>query len=665
MKHGLGLIVGLLIWLLPIGARGQGEYSNWFFGQRADLHFAAGVLPQASLSSAMPAPSGCATLSDAAGNLQLYTNGDQVWNRQHQLMAGSQGLGGRTQVAQGCAVLRVTGSSSPLAYIFTQLTAQPSLYYATGTPVATEVQLSGASGLGQVARTNQPVVADTVLQRLGESQFSPYQALIRHANGRDCWLLMRLHEQGVFLATLIDGAGQWPCARTVVSRVFPRRIASAATWGGALVAAPDGHSIIYNDVALTYLLQFDPATGRVSAPQLLAYPALTLPSSSGFNPYCLGVCFSPDGSRAYVNRLYEGATSNGYGYSGIQVVQFDLVAGNPAAVAASGIDIYSVVARSIDNRLPWYPQRGLDGIIYYAVPGAAALDAILQPNARGKACRYAPAYQTLSGRTSNQALPTQPNDVNLGSLLQTTAAFGCVGQAVLLQANAGGNGAATDSLRWDLGNGRAVVNTPLATTSLTVAYAAAGTFTLRIERIRVGQVVATATAAVRISPAPSVRLAQAADTAGCAPLSLRLSVGVQPAGSVFSWQDGSSGPTLLATKPGPYWVDVQNASGCTVRATVEVKERACGGLALEPGAVIPNIITPNGDGANDAFAPKGLPSPAAWALAVFDRWGRRVHTQAAYDNTWAAAGQSGGLYYFLLTNATTGQQLKGWLEVVR
>ena len=64
--------------LLPVRVRAQGDYSNWFFGQQADLHFASGVAPQAVLTSVMLAPSGCATLSDAAGNLQLYTNGDQV-----------------------------------------------------------------------------------------------------------------------------------------------------------------------------------------------------------------------------------------------------------------------------------------------------------------------------------------------------------------------------------------------------------------------------------------------------------------------------------------------------------------------------------------------------------------------------------------------------------
>ena len=101
------------------------------------------------------------------------------------------------------------------------------------------------------------------------------------------------------------------------------------------------------------------------------------------------------------------------------------------------------------------------------------------------------------------------------------------------------------------------LSTPLASTTLTVAYAAAGTYTLRIERIQLGKAVATATATVRINLAP-----KRAAGPGCRYLrlcparSLRLSVRVQPAGSVYSWQDGSTGPTLLATTPSQYWVDV-------------------------------------------------------------------------------------------------------------
>ena len=662
MKYLRCLLLGLFSSGLATPARAQGEYANWYFGQRADLSFAPGRAPAPLLGGAMTTPSACATLSDAAGGLLLYSDGAQVWNRQHQLMPGGQALGGNPQVAQGCAVVRVSaaGTPNPTAYLLTQRYTQAVDPYSTGMPVAAEVQLAGAGGLGQVTRTNLPVVADTVLQRLGEARFAPYQALVRHANGREYWLLTRLHEQGIFLATLLDGSGRWPCARTVASRVLPRRIGSSATWCGALVAAPDGRTLLYNDVASSYLLQFDPATGQVSAPLLLAYPAPTIPSN--INPYTLGGAFSADGTRVYLDRLYQ-PDGNNVGSSAVQVLQYDLAAGTPAAVAASGVQIYNVTNRNNAPNLPWYLQRGPDGVIYLAVPGAPALDAILAPNARGRACRYAASYQPLQARNATQALPLQPNDVNLGPLLAPEAAFGCAGQPLTLRAGTGaGGGVGTDSLRWLPGDGRPPLRTLARADTLVVSYPAPGTYTLRVERRRQGAVLATATALVYIGAAPRVRLALAPDTAACAPLGLRLVASPQPAGTSYRWQNGSAAATLVATAPGPYWVEVRNATGCTARATVLVRELPC--AVVGPAVVIPNIITPNGDGQNQAFVLRGLRA-AEWSLRVFSRWGREIYSADKYDGAWAAPGQPDGTYYYLLTNPQTGQKYKGWVEVIR
>jgi gliding motility-associated-like protein len=81
-------------------------------------------------------------------------------------------------------------------------------------------------------------------------------------------------------------------------------------------------------------------------------------------------------------------------------------------------------------------------------------------------------------------------------------------------------------------------------------------------------------------------------------------------------------------------------------------------------ATIPNIITPNGDSQNDFFTLKGL-TPSEWHLSMFDRWGKQVYEQAHYDNGWNAAGQAGGIYYYMLSNETTGERYRGWVEVVR
>lgn len=659
---------------MATSAQAQGEYSNWYFGEQASLHFEPDQAPQTSLTSAMTTPSACATLSDAAGNLLFYSDGKQVWNREHQVMAGGQALGGNSQFGQGCAVVRVQGAAKAMAYVLTQrFTQQLGSWHAI--PVAAEIMLDGAGGLGEVTRTDLPIVADTVLQRLGESRFTPYQALVRHANGRDCWLITRLHEQGVFLATLLDGSGQWPCPRTVVSRLFPARTAGSTIVFGTLVAAPDGRSLLYNDVASSVLLEFDPATGRIHTPVLLKYPPLTIPSTFGVNgAYALGAAFSSNGSRLYLNRVYEPNVN--FSSQAVQVVQYDLTAGTSAAIAASGVEVYNVANRNGVNRMPWFSQRGPDGLIYFAMPGGSALDAILSPNARGRACRYTPRYQFLGERQSTEALPLQPNDVNLGPLLHVEADLGCAGQALTLRARANGasGGTSPDSLRWLLGNGSSPVLTLLPADTLRTTYAA-GTYTVRVERRRAGLVIATTTATIRISPAPVVRLALAPDTTGCAPLSLRLSVGPQPVGSLFKWQNGSPEGSLLVTAPGSYWVDVTSPAGCTTRAQVQVRDRACAITMPEipPPAVptpglaflIPTIITPNGDKLNDAFAPQGLPGPARWSLSVFDRWGREVHKQEAYDNTWAAVGRPDGVYYYMLINTATGQRYKGWVEVLR
>ncbi|MFN3530632.1 MAG: gliding motility-associated C-terminal domain-containing protein [Bacteroidia bacterium] len=59
--------------------------------------------------------------------------------------------------------------------------------------------------------------------------------------------------------------------------------------------------------------------------------------------------------------------------------------------------------------------------------------------------------------------------------------------------------------------------------------------------------------------------------------------------------------------------------------------------------IIPNVITPNGDGLNDVLLIKNLPSGSK--LQVFNRWGQLVYSQPNYDNSWAAEGMPDGTYY--------------------
>ncbi len=80
--------------------------------------------------------------------------------------------------------------------------------------------------------------------------------------------------------------------------------------------------------------------------------------------------------------------------------------------------------------------------------------------------------------------------------------------------------------------------------------------------------------------------------------------------------------------------------------------------------LIPNVITPNGDGANETFTVAGLPG-TAWRLEVYDRWGRRVAFYGHYRNEWRAEGLENGIYYYSLTGPAGNRRYKGWVHVLR
>jgi|GEM_PF-4319485 len=76
-----------------------------------------------------------------------------------------------------------------------------------------------------------------------------------------------------------------------------------------------------------------------------------------------------------------------------------------------------------------------------------------------------------------------------------------------------------------------------------------------------------------------------------------------------------------------------------------------------------NIITPNGDGLNDALVIDNVALYPGNTLAVYNRWGREVYRTRDYGNTFGP-GASPGLYYYLF-QPPSGSPVKGWFEVVR
>lgn len=99
-------------------------------------------------------------------------------------------------------------------------------------------------------------------------------------------------------------------------------------------------------------------------------------------------------------------------------------------------------------------------------------------------------------------------------------------------------------------------------------------------------------------------------------------------------------PTFLYSEPGTYVVAlvVKSDKGCTdtILRPVVVGE--------DFGVYVPNAFTPNNDGLNDVFQPKGF-GVTKYQLQIFDRWGERVFETKTFEKGWDGRFRSKGLEY--------------------
>ena len=86
---------------------------------------------------------------------------------------------------------------------------------------------------------------------------------------------------------------------------------------------------------------------------------------------------------------------------------------------------------------------------------------------------------------------------------------------------------------------------------------------------------------------------------------------------------------------------VGNAFGCSDTLGYTI-------VALEE-LVVPNVFTPNGDGANDEFYFKIDPnSVMSFKATIFDRWGKRVTEFASVKDRWDGGSYPAGTYYYII-----------------
>ena len=625
----------LFFWVSFLGlaapALAQREYTNWCFGydtipdpattQTFYTKFGHGA--QVKFEAAGPHTVGLCwasnnSIADAQGNLQFYTNGDNIYDRRHQLMPGGAGLADATDAY--CDSGALTGAA--LNNVILPAPGQPGLYYVCyfrrdpASPVSyigrkpqllyCLVDMRTGGGFGTVVRRDV-VIATT--------NNSTYLVAVRHRNGRDFWLLTRELASRTFLAYLLTPGGL--AAAPVVS---PTPEDSPYPKGGmfGFRSSADGKQLIcsggrqvmvdahqFRMEAACALYGFNSESGLVSDERIIhttpesIQPALNPDVGKdicGNGSIYFAACFSPAG-----NVLYTIEYKIGVAYQ-TSLCQYDLTQPTPAAIGASRL----VLAEQVLTNPITLDKGGQgrfadvqlapDGTVWVGdlqqlnnlrSPTAAvdvqpkAIDIIRHPNVVGPGCQLELEAYPLPGRAS----PAQFPNVVANMLYPATALeaeVSCTDSARFWP-----NSAQTSPPgRWNFGEpGSGLAN---EATGYYVAhhYAHGGTYQVTL-----------------------------------------------------TYADGRKLARTLEVPAGP--ADLSNA----------------------------NIFTPNGDGLNDTFQliPHGALTSDA-TLRVFSRWGRLVYEATNSSPAWDGLGASAGQYTYQLEYLDCQgqtQHQRGWVELIR
>ncbi|NVK28520.1 MAG: gliding motility-associated C-terminal domain-containing protein [Flavobacteriia bacterium] len=117
-----------------------------------------------------------------------------------------------------------------------------------------------------------------------------------------------------------------------------------------------------------------------------------------------------------------------------------------------------------------------------------------------------------------------------------------------------------------------------------------------------------------------------------------------------------------------YFVEVTAANGCTAidSMLVIVEDPFAGGPNLSN---VQNVMTPNGDGANDVFDLSEVVRTDGCDLIIMNRWGSEVYTEENYTSGWTGVDNGGnelpdGTYYYVLA---CGDEIrfKGAITILR
>jgi len=307
-----------------------------------------------------------ASICDSSGNLLFYTNGAWIANFTHEMMENGDSLNpgeltwdwysSGLPVAQSHIILPMPGNPGKYYLFHERLDWHDVLILARMPCYYTVIDMNQNNGLGKVVGKNVVIVNDTT------KTFGTISA-VKHANGRDWWVVFPEQAKNVFYRFLLSPNGVEDLQTLTLSPPYPY----PPLLSNAFIAfSPDGSRLARYEVQHgLYLYDFDRCMGLFgNNPLFVSIPETELGG---------GVAFSPNGRFIYM-------------LSSTFVLQADTWADD----IGESLDTVAVYDGFTS---PWPTtffamQPGPDGRIYFNTNnGTDILHFINRPNKKGDSCQ--------------------------------------------------------------------------------------------------------------------------------------------------------------------------------------------------------------------------------------------------------------------------------------
>jgi hypothetical protein len=514
----------------------NGKQNNiWYFGNKNGLDFNY-TPPKPLYDSQMYSTEGSSSIADEDGKLLFYSNGEKIWNREHQIMLNGDNLLGNRSSVQACII--VPYPEHPNQYLVFALDSQES-YWHNGLTYNI-VDMNMGNGLGAVIDKNVS---------LGKINAEGITATYHH-NQKDIWIVVCNTIVKSYYAYLITKDGvQAPIISTI----------GDYTYGvfGALKFSPNGKKL--SAINYTYfpehhieLFDFNNETGVLSN-----YMSFPLKLDDG--PF--GIEFSPDNSKLYVSITWVP-------FSPGRIIQYDL---NEVSYQRIKDSYYEVAVLNTDTDISninsWGEmQLGPDGKIYVGGNGwydiSTKISVISEPNYAKADCKLIIEYWKFSVDYGAWGLPNQLIPINQLSPLTIQGQRNvCPKQIVSYQIS---NRQDYLTNEWEVIGDASIINkTP---TEITLVFNSEGEVILKSS---IKTLCANSSNELKIK-VEKLKASLGQDVLICKNETaiLKLDAEFQS----YRWSNGSNTGILVVEQPGKYWVTAYTKEGCMVSDTIEIKQ---------------------------------------------------------------------------------------------